>query len=62
MRTEMINGIPVPYDLSVDELEALLISGDMSDFAVACEALLVSTRLRFPKKLCYRRYRNICLI
>ena len=39
MRTEMINGIPVPYDLSVDELEALLISGDMSDFAVACEAL-----------------------
>ena len=39
MRTEMINGIPVPYDLSVDELEALLISGNMSDFAVACEAL-----------------------
>lgn len=39
MRTEMINGIPVPYDLSVDELEVLLISGDMSDFVVACEAL-----------------------
>lgn len=39
MRTEMINGIPVPYDLSVNELEVLLISGDMSDFVVACEAL-----------------------
>lgn len=39
MRTEMINGIPVPYDLFVDELEVLLISGDMSDFVVACEAL-----------------------
>lgn len=39
MRNEMINGRPVPYDLPVDELEALLISGDMSDFAVACEAL-----------------------
>ena len=43
MRTEMINGIPVPYDLFVDELEVLLISGDMSDFVVACEALSYQT-------------------
>ena len=35
----MINGKPVPYDLSVDELVALLTTGDMSDFTVACEAL-----------------------
>lgn len=43
MRNEMINGRPVPYDLPVDELEVLLISGDMSDFAVACEALSYQT-------------------
>lgn len=43
MRNEMINGRPVPYDLPVDELEVLLISGDMSDFVVACEALSYQT-------------------
>ena len=43
MRNEMINGRPVPYDLPVDEFEVLLISGDMSDFVVACEALSYQT-------------------
>lgn len=43
MRTVMINGIPVAYDFSVDELSGFLISGNISDFAVACEALAYQT-------------------
>ena len=39
MRAEKINGIPVPYDKSIQELEELLLTGNMNDFAVACEAL-----------------------
>lgn len=36
---EMINGRPIPYDRSKEELLALLSSDNMTDFVVACEAL-----------------------
>ncbi len=39
MRTEKINGVSVPYNQSIEELETILSTGDMSGFVVACEAL-----------------------
>lgn len=39
MRKEEINGIVVPYDKSVEELETMIFTEDMSVFVVACEAL-----------------------
>ncbi len=43
MRTEKINGVKVPYDKTTDELEQLLLSCNMSDFVVYCEALSYKT-------------------
>lgn len=39
MRKEIINGKSIPYHNTVEEIAELLSTGDMSDFAVACEAL-----------------------
>ena len=39
MQVEKINGISVPYGKSSQELEQMLLNGDMNDFVVACEAL-----------------------
>lgn len=36
---EIINGVIVPYDKSIEELEAMTETDDMSQFVVACEAL-----------------------
>ena len=43
MRVEKINGVTVPYDKTTDELEQMLLSCNMSDFVVACEALSYKT-------------------
>ena len=43
MRRKTINGVTVPYDKTTEELEGMLYSGNMSDFAVACEALSYKT-------------------
>ena len=39
MRTERINDVSVPYNQSIEELESMLLTGNMSEFVVACEAL-----------------------
>ena len=43
MKTEIINGVTVPYDKTTEELERMLYSRSMSDFVVACEALSYKT-------------------
>lgn len=43
MRAERINGVTVPYDKSTDELESMLLSANMIDFVIACEALSYKT-------------------
>ena len=39
MKKEILNGTPIPYDLSVDTLKEMISSPMMKDFALACEAL-----------------------
>lgn len=39
MRKEILNGTPIPYDLSIEELKKLITSSSMKDFSVACEVL-----------------------
>lgn len=39
MRKEILNGTPIPYDLPIEELKAMLSSSVMKDFSLACEAL-----------------------
>jgi hypothetical protein len=39
MRKEILNGTPIPYDLSIEELKAMMSSSVMKDFSLACEAL-----------------------
>ena len=39
MKKEILNGTPVLYDMSVEELEKMLSSPVMKDFSLACEAL-----------------------
>ena len=39
MKKEILNGTPIPYDISVEELIQMLSSPDMQDFSLACEAL-----------------------
>ena len=39
MKKEILNGTPIPYDISVEELIQMLSSPDMKDFSLACEAL-----------------------
>ena len=35
----MLNGSPIPYDLPIEELRAMMSSPVMKDFSLACEAL-----------------------
>ena len=39
MKKEILNGTPIPYELSIEELEKMLSSPIMKDFSLACEAL-----------------------
>ena len=39
MKTEILNGTRIPYELSVEELSKMLSSPIMKDFSLACEAL-----------------------
>lgn len=39
MKTEKINGVTVPHNLSTEELEKMLTTDNMGEFVVACEAL-----------------------
>lgn len=39
MRKEILNGMPIPYDLPIDNLKAMMSSSDMKDFSLACEIL-----------------------
>ncbi len=39
MKKEMLNGMHIPYDLPIEELEKMLSSPIMQDFSLACEAL-----------------------
>ena len=39
MRKEILNGTPIPYDLSIEELKAMMSSSVMKDFSLACEVL-----------------------
>ena len=39
MKKEMLNGTPIPYDLTIDELHKMMDSANMEDFSLACEVL-----------------------
>jgi len=39
MRKEILNGVPIPYDMSIEELKSMMSSPVMKDFSLACEAL-----------------------
>lgn len=39
MKKEILNGTPIPYESSIDELKQLLSSPAMKDFSLACEVL-----------------------
>ena len=39
MRKEKLNGMSIPYDLSLEKLEKMMSSSVMNDFSLACEAL-----------------------
>ena len=39
MKKELLNGTPIPYDLPIEELRAMMSSSVMKDFSLACEAL-----------------------
>ncbi len=39
MRKELLNGTPIPYDLPIKDLRAMMSSASMKDFSLACEAL-----------------------
>ena len=39
MKKELLNGSPIPYDLPIEELRAMMSSPVMKDFSLACEAL-----------------------
>lgn len=39
MRTLLLNGTDIPYDLPIEKLNAMLSSSDMKEFSLACEAL-----------------------
>ena len=39
MKKEICNGIPIPYDLTIDELRKMMDSANMEDFSLACEVL-----------------------
>lgn len=42
MKKETLNGMKIPYDNSVSDLEKMIITGDMQTFATCCEALSVN--------------------
>lgn len=67
MKAEKINGTAVPYDKSTDELELMLIGGNMSDFAAACEALSYKTDEKAFKVLKgyindKDKYKRLCIL
>ena len=39
MKKEILNGTPIPYDLPIEDLKAMMSSAVMKDFSLACEAL-----------------------
>lgn len=39
MKKEICNGIPIPYDLTIEELRKMMDSANMEDFSLACEVL-----------------------
>jgi len=39
MREEIMNGTPIPYDLPIEDLKAMMASSVMKEFSLACEAL-----------------------
>ena len=39
MKKEMLNGTPIPFDLTTDELSKMMESANMEDFSLACEVL-----------------------
>ncbi len=39
MKKEILNGTPIPYDLPVEDLKAMMSSSVMKNFSLACEAL-----------------------
>ena len=39
MKKEILNGVPIPYNRSVEALREMADSPDMKDFSLACEAL-----------------------
>ena len=39
MKSKTVNGMPVPYDLPFEKLETMILSSDMQEFCLSCEAL-----------------------
>ncbi len=67
MRVEKINGVTVPYNKSITELENMLETGDMSEFVVACEALSYKTEEKaFDLLKSYithkDKYKRLCIL
>lgn len=67
MRAEKINGIPVPYNLTIEELEEMLSTADMGGFVVACEALSYKTEKKaFELLKSYithkDKYKRLCIL
>lgn len=39
MKPKTVNGMPVPYDMPFEQLKTMLLSSDMQEFCLSCEAL-----------------------
>lgn len=64
---QIINGRPVPYNLTKEKLFELLSSKNMSDFTLACEALSYFDTEEACDKLgnyffCKDKYRRLCVL
>ena len=67
MRKEILNGTPIPYELSIKELTVMLSSPDIKQFSLACEALSYKDEIEAYNALKAHlndkdKYRRLCVL